>query len=259
MNALTLEFLVSRFPVLLLVFVRFSGLFATAPVLSSRYIPVRVRAMAAAFLAVFTVPFINPPEIPGEIVGLALFAVNELVVGLSVGYVASVVLSTIQVAGQLIDTELGFGMINVLDPQYGSPVPLFGNFYYLMALMFLIAGGGDRMMIAALIRSYEAIPPGAMVSAPSPAFVAGLASGVFATAIRVSAPLLGSLFMVTLALGVVARAVPQMNVFMVGMPVKLVAGLVVLAATFPLLPGMLEGIAGDMLRAVEGAISLLAR
>ncbi|MGE5484276.1 MAG: flagellar biosynthetic protein FliR [Ignavibacteriales bacterium] len=255
---MTLDLLVSRFPVLLLIFVRFSGLFATAPVLSSRYIPVQVRAMASVFLAVFTLPFVKPVEIPGNVAGLALYAVNELAVGLSVGYVASVVLSAIQVAGQLIDTEIGFGMVNVLDPQYGTPVPLFGNFYYLTALMFLIGAGGDRMIVAALIQSYGSIPPGAVISAPAPAFMSGLVGAVFTTALKIAAPLLGSLFMVTLALGIVARAVPQMNVFMVGMPVKLVAGLVVLAATFSLLPGLLEGLAGDMLRAIQGTIGLLA-
>ncbi len=255
---MSLDLLVSRFPVLLLIFVRFSGLFATAPVFSSRYIPGQVRAIAPLFLAVFTLPFVNPVGIPRDIVGLALYVVNEFAVGLAIGYVGSVVLSTIQVAGHFIDAELGFGMVNVLDPQYGMPVPLFGNFYYLTALMFLIGAGGDRMIVAALIGSYRQIPPGAIISAPPPAFVTGLMSGVLTTALKISAPVLGSLFMVTLALGVVARAVPQMNVFMVGLPVKLVAGLLVLAATFPLLPGLLEGVAGDMLKAMETVIGGMA-
>ncbi|NPV71250.1 MAG: flagellar type III secretion system protein FliR [Firmicutes bacterium] len=250
---------IERFPALLLIFVRFSGLMATMPVFSSRYIPVRIRVMVAGFLAVFALPSVTPVEVPGSLVGLALFAVNELAVGMAVGYAASVVLSAIQLAGQLIDTELGFGMVNVIDPQYGLPAPLFGNFYYLIALMLLLAVGGERATIAALVRSFKEIPIGAIVSPPEPGFVVDLVAGVFTTALKISAPLLGALFLVTLALGIVARTVPQMNVFIVGLPVKLVAGLIVLVAGFPVYLGLVDDIVSDMVRAAEGAARLLAR
>ncbi|MCR4399213.1 MAG: flagellar biosynthetic protein FliR [Firmicutes bacterium] len=255
----TLDLLASRFPILLLVFARFSGLFASAPVFSSRYIPAQVKAMAVGFLSVFTMPFVGNAAVPDSLVGLAMYAVNELAVGLAIGYVAGAVLSAVQIAGQLIDTELGFGMVNVLDPQYGLPVPMFGNFYYLTALMLLIGWGGDRTIISALVRSYGDIPVGAAVRAPGPAFPATLISGVFLAALRISAPLLGALFMVTLALGAVARTVPQMNVFMVGLPVKIVVGLVILAATFPVFGVLVESLVDDMARGMATISGMLAR
>ena len=248
-----------NFPTLLLVFVRFSGLMATMPVFSSRYIPVQIRVMAAGFLSVLVLPSIMPVRTPVSLAGLALLAAGELLVGLAVGYAASAVLSSIQLAGQVIDTELGFGMVNVIDPQYGIPAPLFGNFYYLMALMLMLAVGGDRAIIAALVRSFQAIPVGVVISPPQPAFVVDLVAGVFTTALKISAPLLGSLFLVTLALGIVARTVPQMNVFMVGLPVKLVAGFIVLIAGLPVYLGVVDGIVGETVRAAEGAVRILAR
>lgn len=256
---MSLDLMLARFPLLLLIFMRFSGLFVTSPVLSSRYIPAQVKVMTVGFLSVFALPFIQASSLPGDVVGLALYAVNELAVGLAIGFVASAVLSAIQVAGQIIDTELGFGMVNVVDPQFGTPVPMFGNFYYLLALMLLIAGGGDRMIVAGLISSYGAIPVGAIIDAPPPEFVSSLASGLFAAGLRIAAPLLGALFMATLALGIVARTVPQMNVFMVGMPVKLVAGLALLAVTFPVYSGLVEGLTADMLRQMNTVTRIMAR
>jgi len=251
---MTFDAWLSRFPLFLMVFSRCSGLLATAPVFASRYIPPQIRAMLAMFMAAFCVPLV--PSFPTfrSIGELVFCCVTEALIGLATGYSASAVFSALQVAGQILDMELGFGMVNVLDPQYGTPVPLLGNLYYLMALLLVVSFGGDRIFLRGLVGSLTAVPPGSALRPIDPGFGISLMRGVLINALRIAAPVLGVMFLVTVALGVIARAVPQMNIFIVGMPAKVGVGLMVLAATLPLYAGLVENLVLEMQRVVDTLI-----
>ncbi|MHB9145592.1 MAG: flagellar biosynthetic protein FliR [Symbiobacteriia bacterium] len=225
-----------HFDLFLLVAARTAAVFFVAPPFAARQIPGQWRVAFGLLFALVLLPVVPlPPALPATLLPWLAWAVRETFVGLAIGWTASLVFAGVQLGGQLLDTELGFGIVNVLDPQTGQQLPLVGNFQYLLALLVLLVTNGHHLMLLALAKSFTAVPVGAAVLRPSLAdTVTALTGGVFLTAFKLAAPVLGAGFVTSVALGVMSRAMPQMNVFMVGMPLKLVAGLVVLTAGMPL-------------------------
>ncbi len=151
------------------------------------------------------------------------------------GFITQIVFAVFQLAGQLIDTQIGFGIVNVIDPQSGIQVPIFGNFQYLLALFCFLAINGHHMLLTVLTKSYQLLPIGGGVhfNGTFYAFIFNLGGQMFLDAFKLALPVSASLFVADLAVGVLARAVPQMNVFMVSMPLKIGIGLGLIMIAFP--------------------------
>lgn len=219
-----------------LVLVRVSGITIAAPIFGTRYVPAPVKAALSLVLALVLFPVVPPAVVDAANTwAYALTAGAELAVGLVIGYAAMLVFMAIQLAGQLIDMELGFGITNVIDPQYGVQIPLAGNYLYLLAMLIFLLTNGHHFLLAVLVRSFETIPAGkiVLVGETTQALVR-LFGQMFLAGVKISAPILGTLFLTSVALGILARTVPQMNVFVVGLPVKLVVGMAVLVVVIPL-------------------------
>lgn len=251
------QLLFSRFDLFLLVAVRTSGVFFTAPPFAARQLPVQWRAAFGLMVALVLLPIVPlPAALPVTLIPWAAWAVREAAVGLAIGWTVNLTFAAVQLGGQLLDTELGFGIVSVIDPQSGQQMPLVGNFQYLLSLMVLLLINGHHLILSALAKSFQVVPVGAVVLRPSLTdTVAVLSSGVFLTAFKLAAPVLGAGFVTSVALGVMARAMPQMNVFMVGLPLKLVAGLAVMIAGLPLylvtLTRVLDGLYGSLAQLVQ--------
>jgi len=160
---------------------------------------------------------------------------KELAVGIILGYTSYMVFSTLFFAGQIIDTQIGFGMINVLDPMQDTQVPLTGNFIYIIALLFFLLMNGHHILLTALFKSYNVLP------IDSFAFNDVLFNNIliifyetFAIGFKISIPVLAAALLAEVALGILAKTVPQMNVFVVGMPLKVGVGLLTLIAMMPM-------------------------
>ncbi len=238
-----------RFGLFLLVFTRVSGLVATAPVLGNRAVPGGVKASLSALLALLLLPAVSlPPDgLPSTTLALALAVARELGLGLALGFLASLVFLAVQLAGELMDMQFGFSMVNVIDPQFGIQVPLIGNFLYLLAILILLLTDGHHLLVWGLHRSFVLAPPGAFaITGNSTAVAVDSFSGLFAVAISLAAPVVGVLLLTSVALGILSRTLPQMNVFLVGMPLKLIVGLLVFPLTLPLFAVLLEQIFGRM-------------
>jgi flagellar biosynthetic protein FliR len=235
-----MEFLVSLFQKLdlyILIFGRISGFFLTAVPFSSRNIPVQVKVGFASLIAflIFTVLLPEKVVISGEVFGFFLQFLSEVLIGFIIGFLTQLVFGALQLAGQIIDMQIGFGIVNVIDPQFGIQIPVLGNFKYILALLFFLTINGHHLFLEGLVRSYEVIPLGTInISGSVYQYLFQLAGGMFATALKVSLPVVAALFIADLALGIVARTVPQMNVFIVGFPLKIGAGLVLLMVVLPL-------------------------
>lgn len=238
---MTLESALGQLDLLLLLFVRMNGLFITAPVWSNRLVPVQLRVALSFVMALLVLPLLPATHLPTNILELAPLIVKELLIGAIIGFTATLIFSAVHLAGELLDIDMGLSIMNVIDPFSGTQMPLIGNFKYLLALLVYLAVGGHHALIVAAVRSYQVVPLGGLSIGPQ-VFEAmmALASGVFAMALRIALPVLGALFLTTVALGVVNRAVPQMNVFVVGLPVKLAAGVLMLAAGLPFYVSFLE-------------------
>jgi len=246
-----------RVDLFLMVLARVSGIMQTAPLFSSQRIPALIRIGLAALIALLVV--IARHEAGPQIVSLfhlAMIIAGEFLLGAVLGYAANLVMAAAQVAGQLIDMQMGFGIVNVLDPQSGIQVPLIGNFQYLLALLVLLGIDGHHLILSAVVKSYDFVPLGGMkVDAFVTEFIVKLFCGMWVSAVKIGLPVVAALLVSDLALGIIARTVPQMNVFIVGLPVKIGVGFIILLAAI----AWYLWLVGELLQAAFSQIDLLLR
>jgi flagellar biosynthetic protein FliR len=229
-----------------LVGLRCLGTFAVAPLFGSRFVPAQVRVALGLLFGVLLLPlaFGAAPPIPMATVAspfeYAVRCGGELLLGLGVGYLALLFLTAAQVAGQVMDMELGFAMVNVLDPQFGFQLPLMGSLLNLIGILVFLALDGHLLLVRALRDSVLLLPPGGTgISAGAGELLVRAFATVFVTALKLAAPVVAALFLVSVALGIVARTVPQMNVFVVGLPLRIAVGITVLMLAMPYLGAVL--------------------
>ncbi|NLU49757.1 MAG: flagellar type III secretion system protein FliR [Syntrophomonadaceae bacterium] len=245
----------------LLVFGRVSGLFLSAPVYSSRQIPVQLRVLFALLLAaVMASTGVPRYEINISNTGLFLLALlQEMLTGYALGLVAYMVFAGIQLAGQLMDMQMGFGIVNVVDPQSGIQVPLIGNFNYLLALLVFLGINGHHLLLLALHQSYQFVPVLGVSFVPGfTRFVVELGAYMFVVGLKIAAPVVAALFVADVALGFMARTVPQMNVFLVGIPLKILGGILMLLVFLPVYIWFLQVLFARFFGYLDQAVSVLA-
>ncbi|MGI9659185.1 MAG: flagellar biosynthetic protein FliR [Gaiellaceae bacterium] len=221
----------------LLVVSRVGGLFVFAPIFSSNLIPRRAKAIAAGAIAIPITPVVaGGIEVPEAAYDTALLIGREMLVGLGFAFSIGVLIAAIQMGAGLIDTIVGFSFAALVDPITQVRSAVFGRLYAMFAVIVLVVAGGDHVMITGLVRSYDVVPIGAMPSFESLGALAtdGFAR-VFLIGLEVAAPVLIALVLVTSGLGLVARTVPQANVFILGIPAQILVALATVAATIPFL------------------------
>lgn len=237
---------VADFDVILLIFMRMTGLFILSPVFGRQNMPAVFKIGFSFFLTVIFVSTAGNMTIDYQdsLVLYSVFIVKELAIGMIMGYVTYVILSGIYVAGQLIDTQVGFGFANVLDPVTNIQVPLTSNFYYTYVLLVFLLINGHHMIIRALFHSFEILPVERIgfSSAMIPE-VTSLLGSMFIIALRIAAPIMAAIFIVDIVLGVLAKTIPEMNVFMLGMPIKIIVGFIIILITFSGVIAISEGLA----------------
>lgn len=233
----------------LLVFVRMTGLFVVAPIFGRRNIPTYFKVGFSFFMALI---LINTTELPDlnyydSIFGFAGLIIKEFVVGITIGFISYLVFTAIYMAGQLIDMQVGFGMVNVIDPMSNIQVPVTANLYFMVCMLIFLAANGHHLLIEALFSSYETIPLGSSVF--NTALMNDLIrvfGSLFAIGFKISAPVIAAILIADIALGVIAKAMPQMNVFVVGMPLKIILGVAVILLTMVLFGGIVENLISGM-------------
>lgn len=234
--------LVDKFLVFVLVLVRMSSLFVVTPVFGRKEMPGYMKIGLAFFCSFILVPLLGDVNIEyNSILSYAVFAAKEFLVGIILGYVSFLVFSALYVAGQIIDMQIGFGMVNVLDPTMNTQVPLTGNFIYILTTMLFLMIDGHHVLLSALYKSYSLLPIGSfgfsevmvdnMISIFIETFVIGL---------KISMPVIAAVLLSEVALGILAKTVPQMNVFVVGMPLKIGVGLAAMLFAMPVFIRILD-------------------
>ncbi|MEA4849754.1 MAG: flagellar biosynthetic protein FliR [Clostridiaceae bacterium] len=227
--------LADRFLVLLLVFVRMSSLFVITPVFGRRELPAYFKIGLAFFCSYILVPLLGDVHVEySSLLSFSVIIAREFLVGIIIGFASFLVFSALYVAGQIIDMQVGFGMINVLDPTMNTQVPLIGNFMYIITTILFLAIDGHHILLAALYKSYSILPINgfafteAMVNNITVIF-----AEVFVIGFKISIPVIAAALLAEVALGVLSRTVPQMNVFIVGIPLKIGIGLLTLYIMMP--------------------------
>ena len=239
---------------------RVSAFFVSVPLFSYRTIPQQVRiilAVALAWMMYYTFN-IEPFEINGDYLLLIL---KEAIVGLMLGLAAAMIMSAVQIAGGFIDFQMGFAMANIIDPQTGTQSPLMGQFLNFLSLLLLLAINGHHLILDGIYYSYQFIPLEQFFpnfgEEGTALFIMKMFVAVFAIAFQMSAPIVATLFLVTLALGITGKTVPQMSIFVIGFPIKIAVGFLVLIVTMGVLVGVMKELIEYMIISLRDLMVIL--
>jgi flagellar biosynthetic protein FliR len=226
-----------------LVFVRMTGMFVVSPIFGRRNLPTYYKVGFAFFLALLVTGSgsVTVPVSLGTTLEFAFFTLREFVVGVSIGFIPYLMFSAIYLAGQLIDMKIGFSMVSVLDPVSNLQIPVTSNFYFMICMLVFITVNAHHTVILTICRSYESIPLGHMtISGEVIDGLMRLFSDIFIVGFRMAAPIVFTVLLTDVALGIISKAMPQINVFMVGMPLKILVGLIIIVITMPAMLVMLS-------------------
>jgi len=235
-----MNYFVYHFQVFLLILVRMNSMFMIAPFFSSEIIPFRLKAILSFFTALIIFPVVtaNGYNISGNTGVYYLMILKEIGIGLYIGFLVSIIFAAFQLSGQYFAVQIGFGINEVLDPLSQISVPLIGQMKNLIALLVLLAINGHHFMIEAIYRSYELVPLldiGRATSGRLLEYMLYAFSGMFVVAMKIALPVVGTIFLVSVSLGVLAKAAPQMNIMMMGFPFKIMVAFGILLISSPLI------------------------
>lgn len=223
--------------VFLLVLTRCTGLFMIAPFLGSMNVPQTIRAGAAVTFAIVLFPVVDGTQAstaPPSLLAYTGAVFSEIFIGWLIGFVAFVSFAAINMAGKLMDMQVGFSIVNVVDPTSGQQVPLIGSFLYNFALIIFVVTNGHHMLISALAASFQTVPMMGLDVDPSIAsMMTRFTTGIFLTGVQLALPVVFAMLMTNVGLGILARTMPQLNIFVVGVPLHLIVGLFVIMIVLP--------------------------
>ncbi|HET7629073.1 MAG TPA: flagellar biosynthetic protein FliR [Bacillales bacterium] len=241
-------------PAYLLILVRVASFFAAVPIFSYRNIPAAAKIGTSVVLAWLMDVSLQPEPLPVD-GRFFLLLIKESIVGLSIGFIAMILIYALQVAGEFIDVKMGLAMATIFDPHTSVQAPVTGNFLYTLAILFLLSINAHYMLLDGIFYSYRLIPLETLSIHFGNGGAAELATealaNMFVIAFQMSVPIVGTLFLVDVALGIVSRAVPQVNVFIVGIPFKVLVGYGVLLVTIPLIMGLVAELSEEMTTAMR--------
>ncbi|MGY1639856.1 flagellar biosynthetic protein FliR [Geodermatophilus sp. SYSU D00703] len=246
-----LEVPASTLAALLLGTARATGFVLLAPPFNTRSIPAPVKGALALALSVALMTRISP-EMPDPTAGfLVVGAVTEVAIGAALGFVVQVLFAAVQYAGDLIDLTGGFSLQPAYDPLSMATSSSVGRLHYMLATTLLFTSGGHLLIVRGFATSYEGLPVGASVPTDQLGDVLVTAfSMMFLAALQIAGPMVAVLLLADVALALLSRAAPQLNIFAFGFPVKIMLTLALLGLTFPLLPPALDALLDQAARAM---------
>ena len=254
-NELLARFSEQEVAAFFLVLCRVGPLFLLAPLFSSKMIPGRAKGIVAVGISIGLMPVVKHGTIDTDPMGFGVLILKEMLVGLAYAYTLSMLFAALQAAGALLDTLIGFSFGALVDPITGNQSSVITQMYSLFGVAIFIAIGGDGWVIKGLARTYDAVPMlaapaiGSLVHGTQVAF-----SGVFVSAVMIAAPVMLALILTDAAFGIVSRVVPQMNIFAVGFPAKMLVGFMIIGVSLPFVSGF---IADQLQLSIASAIHAL--
>ncbi len=247
----------SQLEFFLLSLFRSSGLLAIAPIFSQRTIPVQVKIGFAMLLAILTFPFAQHEAFvsPDGLVNLLAIGLTEFMMGAMIGFIFYLLFVSVQFAGGIVGFQIGFAIVNVIDPTTSQNISIIGQFQGMIATLLFFIMDGHHMIIGSMIDSFKLIPMGTVAFQFSNVdALIRFSAGTFVLAVKIASPVMLAIFLTDCALGIVARTVPQMNIFIIGFPIKIMFGLLVVGMTLPVLAYVFQN---AVLRLDENLSSLI--
>ncbi|MDO8465985.1 MAG: flagellar biosynthetic protein FliR [Gallionella sp.] len=236
---------------------RILAMIASSPILGNKQIPARVKLGLSVLLTIIITPTIGemPPVAVGSPQGL-LIMVQQIIIGVAMGFTMRLIFTAIEMAGELAGLQMGLGFASFYDPVNASQSPIVAQWLGMVAALAFLAINGHLYMLSALAESFKTLPVGDMM--PNQGFhdVARWGGSIFAYALQISLPILTALLITNIALGILTRAAPQLNLFAIGFPITLAIGFLVLALSMPHFIPMLDRLTQEGLGAALNLVRL---
>jgi flagellar biosynthesis protein FliR len=230
-----MDWLLGQWQNFLLVVLRTSCLLVFWPIWDSRFIPIQVRVFSLLTIALALTPVVAPllPPFPTAGPALVMLVLQEFLLGLSLGLLVRFILAGAQMAGSLLSVQMGFGMVTLIDPQSRSQSTIIADLFLFLAVLVFITSNGHHALLRLLVLSFQEAPVGRPFSVPGALFLflPGFGALMYQMAVMLAAPVLVALFLTQVSLGLIARAVPRIQVMLLSFPLTIALGLFFLSFT----------------------------
>jgi flagellar biosynthesis protein FliR len=258
---LSLSFPPDQILLFIFVLVRVAAILFVVPFLQSRNVPVLVKAglaFAVSWVLLSRLD-ISAPSINTSPVALAIGIGSEIAIGLIIGLMVQLIFAGVQLAGQVAGFQMGFAIANVVDPASSLQIPMLSQFLNLFAFMIFLSLNIHYYFIKALVDGFETIPlMGARFDGNLYELIMGITAHAFVISVQIGAPVIVALLLTSVALGLVARTVPQMQIFVVAMPIKILLGLLFLGLSLPYITSFLRSAFQNLGESIQGLMHMLS-
>lgn len=245
-----------------LVLSRVAGIFSAIPVFGGRTIPLHVKVVIIMMITLVCFPAlsITAPAIPTDAFTLGLLVLREVMVGVTLGFITRIIFSAVEFSGQIIGMQMGFSMASIIDPSQGNQIQIMSVMQTLLATLLFLSMNIHHLFIRTIVDSFRIIPLGGWhLNAEILSFLIKGTSDIFILGIRLAAPVMVALLLVSVTLGIMARAFPQMNIFMVSMPLNIGIGFIVLGLSLTIFFHVLTAAFGAVNGQIEALFRLMAK
>jgi flagellar biosynthetic protein FliR len=235
--------------VFFLIFLRVGAILMSMPIFTSKSIPLLFNFGLALAASIILFPLLDLKAFPvlTSLGSLAIGAIGEILIGITIGMTVNLIFIGLQIAGQISGYQMGLAIAQVMDPADGEQVPLLAQFFQLFAFLTFLTINAHHWFLMALADSFHLVPPfGFKISGSLIEQLIQIAGNMFVIAIKVGAPVIAALLLASIAFGLIARTVPQMNVFFVAMPLKIIIGLLFIGFSLPYLSSFLKAIFSNL-------------
>ena len=262
MNAIW-DLIVNNFVTYLMVIARISGIFTFNPIFSRQNIPMRIKVGATLALSAVAIAYMGDGSVQyvfHGVPGFVMTLLKELAIGLVLGFMTNLILTVIVYAGEVMDNQIGFGMAKAMDPMTGVQMPLFANLFNYMLILYFFIVGGHLKYIELFVTSYDILPMNYGFDLDSlnlVSFIVNYFGTVLTLAVKFAMPILAAELITEFIIGVMMKAVPTIQIFVVNIQLKIVVGMLVLLAVAKPMSDYLEYLLGIMFTNLNSALGLI--
>lgn len=255
-----IHIILPQFEAFLVLVSRIGGLLAALPVFSGRTIPIKVKLGLVLALSLMLAPSIPMPSVSMDPVILAGGMLSEMTIGVTIGLAVRLMFGALEVAGELLGIQMGFGAVHLFDPTTSQQTPMVAQFFTMLASLIFLSLNAHLFAMATIIHSYEAIPAfGAHLSSHLGEEILLLSQRMFTIGLKLSAPVLIAILLINVLMALLGRAVPQVQVFVLSFPITIAGGLLVLSLGMPFTVALIGSEFEQLQLTIEALLRSLGR
>jgi len=234
----------------LLIMIRISSFILSAPFWSNTSISAKIKIGLSCLISLIIMPFVtHVSPLPGSLAGFLFLVLKQIFLGLFLGFISKLFIEGIRTASAILDIQIGFAFGKVLDPAFGAQSSVIELFYSLTTILILICTEGHLLILKAIMQTFSLLPLDGTISI-SGSFsenIIVMTGQIFIITLEMAGPIIGVLFLIEICMAIMAKMIPQMNVFMVELPLKMAAGIICIIFTLPFFPGMVSSMVDKMI------------